>query len=94
MEKIVRCKKHPQRPVSFIYSKQNCPYTSWLACNKCVVEYGTFEGFVDILDVLQDPISMLSKKDKPYGIFDLLNDYFEILKQDPEEVQILDFKGS
>lgn len=48
------------------------------------MDYNSFDGFVDLIDALNDPSCMLNRKDTPYGIYDCLNDYFQLLKQDPE----------
>jgi len=45
-----------------------------------VKEYNTFEGFEDVLNVLKDPRIIINSNDRPKGIYDLLNEYFELLE--------------
>jgi len=86
---IVRCKKHPERSSSFIFCKEKCPYTSRLACNKCLREYKTIDGFEDVLDVLKDPRVILYNNDRPLCSYNLLCKYFNLLDKDPVEVFLL-----
>jgi len=53
------------------------------------------EGFEEVPDVLKDPRVILNARDRSeYGTYDLLNKYFDLLTQDPEEVCISFSKGS
>ena len=62
---IAKCIRHPQMVIGFMYCKENCPYSSRMACNKCLKEYNTIEGFEDILDVLKDPKVIINSNDRP-----------------------------
>jgi len=41
-----------------------------------VQQYNTFNGFEDVLDVLKDPKVILKNNERPLGIYDVLNQYF------------------
>jgi len=51
--------------------------------------YKSTEGFMDILDILNDPRVLLNENVQPKGKYDLLNQYFNFLEQDAEEVSYL-----
>lgn len=56
-------------------------------------EYRIWDGIEEVKEVLKDPGVILRAKDQSeYGIYDLLNSYFNLLEQDPDEVNILKFK--
>lgn len=70
---IARCKKHPKRLINCLYYKKECPYPSRFACDKCFLEYKTVEGFIDILDVLNNPGLLMTTTDQPKGKYNPLN---------------------
>jgi len=52
------------------------------------MEYENREGFMDLLDVLHDPRIIMNRNIQPKGKYDLLNEYFNYLDEEPENVLI------
>jgi len=64
---VAFCKQHSKLPISFLQVKKDCPHPSRLACSRCILTYKTVDGFMDVLEVLNDPRALMSKIDQPKG---------------------------
>lgn len=84
--------------IEYIYCKSNCKYPSRLACSICVKEYQTIVGFELLREVLEDPRVILNSQDQSDSgkgidsqlncyIYDCINNYFNMLEHDPDEVK-------
>lgn len=65
-----------------------------MICRTCISELKTNDGFIKIKEVLKDPrviMDLLNTSER--GIYNKLNDYFDLLDQNPDAVYHL-FIGS